>query len=248
MKQRWPMAAGTAARPGLAHITLPDSTAPSSSIRKGSRSKLLSAKRCRILAERKTRCGFELGDRLRPAFHLDRCHSHHTRWLEIDSEIIEIDAGARFDLQALAHHPVDARIWFANTDLGRLDHRVELFHDLTRIEAACPGGRRAVCGARRHIVGDAPGFQTVSLDPVQCGNHFRPEVACEKSDHVAPRHVVAESLCFRGESRVERGNIEFCPLEPRPGIVLMIGRGSSGQNSILPARTAPRHCPHDWWN
>src|SRR5262245_49113961 len=50
-------------------------------------------------AQRQSRCRLELADRLRGAQHLDRRHPHLARGLEVDAEVVEIDALLRIDLQ-----------------------------------------------------------------------------------------------------------------------------------------------------
>src|SRR5438034_5973389 len=53
---------------------------------------------------------FKFGDGLRRADDLDRGHAHFARRLQVDAEIVKIDATCGVDVKCFDHHPVDARI------------------------------------------------------------------------------------------------------------------------------------------
>ena len=61
----------------------------------------------------------ELRDGLRRVEHLDGGHAHLARGLQIDAEIVKIDAVPGIDVQRLDHHLVDARVGLSEADLGR---------------------------------------------------------------------------------------------------------------------------------
>ena len=87
--------------------------------------------------------GFQFRNRLRPALHFDGGHPQSARGFQISAEVVEINACVRRYAERLAHHQVDARIGFADSYLRRLDHRVEQFHDLARINRAAGGDGEA---------------------------------------------------------------------------------------------------------
>src|SRR5436309_273688 len=52
----------------------------------------------------------KFGDGLRRIDDLDRGHAHFARRLQVDAEIVEIDAMFGIDVKCFDHHPIDARI------------------------------------------------------------------------------------------------------------------------------------------
>src|ERR1700754_2260924 len=67
----------------------------------------------RYLPEWQPRRCFEITDRLRRVKHLDRGHAHLARRLQVDAEVVEIDAMPGIDAERLGHHAVNARVGLA---------------------------------------------------------------------------------------------------------------------------------------
>src|SRR3954453_5800170 len=70
----------------------------------------------------------ELGDRRARLADLDGRHAHRLRRLEVDAEVVEEHALARFHLEQLARPGVELGLWLADADLARLHDDVELGH------------------------------------------------------------------------------------------------------------------------
>src|SRR6476620_10972467 len=70
----------------------------------------------------------KLGDGLRRVEHLDCDHAHFARRLQVDAEIVEIDASLGIDAERLHHHPVDARVGLPQADLCGFDDVIEQRH------------------------------------------------------------------------------------------------------------------------
>src|SRR5258705_7333232 len=64
----------------------------------------------RTLAQLQSRRLLKLGDRLRRIGDLDGGHAHLARRLQVDAEIVEIDASVGIDVKRVDHHLIDARI------------------------------------------------------------------------------------------------------------------------------------------
>src|SRR6266481_3649575 len=61
-------------------------------------------------------------------------HAHFARRLQIDPEIVEVNASFGIDDKFLDHHLVDAGVRLAEADLGRLDDMIEQRHHLRDVE------------------------------------------------------------------------------------------------------------------
>ena len=140
-----------------------------------------------------------------------------SRRLQIDAEIVEIDASLGIDAERLHHHPVDARVGLAQADPGRLDDMIEQRHHLGDIERplALP-----IALAGRLLV-----MQPVlnRLDAPERLDHLGPQVSRQQRQHVLAADLGAERQRFGGEQPVEGFDIHFGALEFRPGILPMIG-------------------------
>jgi hypothetical protein len=110
---------------------------------------------------------------LRRVEHLDGGHAHVARWLQVDAEIVKINAAFGVDAERLDHRPVDPRIGFPETDFGGLDDMIEQSHhfrDVQRTAAEAPDR------IGRQVVGDAPGLEA-GLHAPKCFDHLRPQIA-----------------------------------------------------------------------
>ena len=106
-----------------------------------------------------------------------------------------------------------------NPILADFDDVIEQHHHLGDIERAAAGAADRVGG---QVVGDAAGPE-FGLDALQRLDHFRPQVARQQRQHLAPANLGAERQRFRREQLIERLDIDLGALEFRPGIFQVIG-------------------------
>ena len=150
---------------------------------------------------------------------LDRGHAHVARRLQVDAEIVEIDASLRIDAERFHHHPVDARIGLAQADLGGFDDMVEQRHhfgDVERAAAVLPialAGRLLVMQPVLNLALTRVSASTISgrRSPDSSGNTSRPRTSAPSAQQ------------FRGEQLIEGLDVDLGALEFRPGVFEMIG-------------------------
>src|SRR5690606_25038318 len=79
----------------------------------------------RVRLERETYDAGKVCEELSLGRDLDGVHAHFAGGLQVDAEIVEIDAGLGSHAERIAHHLVDARVRLADAGLRAFDHMVE---------------------------------------------------------------------------------------------------------------------------
>ena len=169
----------------------------------------------------------QIGNRLRRAQHFYRAHAHAARRFQINPQIIEEYALIGGQTESVASQLINRRIGFAHTLNRTFNDQFKARHHIGHLPGLFHTARHARIGriiiAGFDIIGNAGKAVIACFQPVKHDHHFGANIACQKCQNIAARHIMTG-----GQSLAAKGGVKFisadgAALKARPCIGVRIG-------------------------